>query len=89
MTKETAVKLWNAAKRLGYNKGNGGEVSLYKNYSGRGMYGKTTIGFVMPHIGFLLAMAAEARVKKADKEDFCEELRKVAQDSMGRDIIVY
>lgn len=92
MKKETAIKLYRAAKRLGYTEKEDGEryarVKVEKNYSGRGMYNRTTFALIVPRFTYIAAMAAAARVKKEEREDFAAELEQLSSDSMGRDSIV-
>ncbi len=72
------------------------EVKVYADYSGRGMYGKTTAGLVgsLSDIVQAIACAAVAlgeNVNDADydTDDFVDDLR-LSMDCMGRsDIILY
>lgn len=80
-------------------------VSLHENYSGRGMYGKTTAGIVCDSDGDLLAAVASAVWNFAgacgdpdegglDENDLSIDtivlaLRRTSQDSMGRSRIIY
>ena len=54
------------------------DASLYENYSGRGMYGRTTAGVVVSSVG-----SVETAMKMLDIDDRCRT------DSMGLDVIVY
>lgn len=88
---ETAKKLYRAAKRLGYTGPDcdrDSRVTVQKGYSGRGMYGKTTIALVIPSMGYLAMMAAAARMRHADRDAFAEEMLHFSSDSMGRSSIV-
>ncbi len=89
MKEATALALYRAAKRLGYtDRERDNPVRLHKEYSGRGMYGKTTFALVIPGAGTLAALAAATHVKRADRPALAEELRRLSHDSMGRDSIV-
>lgn len=74
--------------------------SIYENYSGRGMYGKTTTGVNFPNKSSLLQAVAAASVMICYKtmidesnvitlSDFIEELGKISQDNMAMDYIIY
>jgi hypothetical protein len=63
---------------------------IYTDYSGRGMYGATCLGIVVPSrsdapkvVGYLAVALAE---EDGDVDALLDE---VATDSMGRDTIVY
>jgi len=65
----------------------GVEAEPRYDYSGRGMYGKTCIGFTMPGDGaLLLGMALMAVL---DEDEATEMARMLRTDSMGRDTIFY
>ena len=92
MKEATARKLYNAARRLGYTGPDcerDERVTLQKNYSGRGMMGKTTFALVVPRVGYLAMMAAAARVKRDEREDFAREMLRLATDGMGMGTVVY
>lgn len=75
----------------------GTRVSIREDYSGRGMYGKTTFGVVAPDWAVLIRAVATAAVSIAenntddspDPHDFAREMGKLRWDNMGYDIIVY
>jgi hypothetical protein len=66
------------------------DISARHDYSGRGMYGKTTSG-VVGRIPAILAAAALAVRQMADDDAFAfvDALAKTSLDSMGRESIVY
>ena len=59
----------------------GGEASVYPNYSGRGMYGRTVVGITVSRGEDLGFYAAKAGLKKRDLPS--------RTDSMGKDLIYY
>jgi hypothetical protein len=63
----------------------------YDDYSGRGMYGRTTCAVVVPSEAVFAALAAVAGRGLPDAEfaDFVADLRRLSSDSLGRDTIVY
>lgn len=72
----------------------------HDSYSGRGMYGRATVGISVPRLGhFLEAIAAaaiavdhafgEGRSGTLDPDDFLEHCRKIQIDSLGTDTIFY
>ena len=65
-----------------------GDLELYEDYSGRGMYGETTCGIVFDNIGELLAAVAEAMLNEPENIDV-HSLARVRIDSMGRGSIIY
>ncbi len=88
-----AIAIDKAASEMGV------EVTLYEEYSGRGMYGKTTAG-VVGRLNEIIACIAQAAVRIAWLEepeydpqtsnDFVSDMKKLSWDSMGRsDMIVY
>ena len=71
------------------------DLSLRENYSGRGMFGRTTCG-VVGDLGEILqaivAAAYEAGAEDANSggdSDFVRRCGRLSWDSMGRDAIVY
>ena len=70
-----------------------GDVEVREDYSGRGMYGATCIGFVLS--GGASELALGAAIVQAGQEEDLEDglveylMRRAAHDSMGRDRIVY
>jgi len=92
MKEATAKRLYRAAKRLGMT-GNDCDrderVGIQKAYSGRGMCGKNTFAITIPHSGVLASLAAMARVKRVEREEFARELGNLREDSMGKGIVVY
>lgn len=69
----------------------GAEYTLDPEYSGRGMYDKTTAAIVVGDIGtFIGAVALAAANIDDDPGPFAEVMSRVRWDSMGRsDIVVY
>jgi hypothetical protein len=63
------------------------EVSVYKNYSGRGMYGKTCLGVVGSSDDLLKVVVAASRINP----DLYDEhnMSELSQDNMGLDYIWY
>lgn len=74
---------------------NGYDISIYKEYSGRGMFGKTTTGLVCPDINVLIKVIAFAsKMFTPDDnylffEDFLNDLLPVKMDNLGNDFIFY
>lgn len=98
MKKETADLVCAALDESGV------EYTRRDDYSGRGMYGKTTVGIVVGGMGtfvgaavraaFAMGQADSTRYGDAeppiDPEDFAREIARVRTDNMGRsDVIVY
>lgn len=71
------------------------EASIYEDYSGRGMYGKTTTGVVVSGSAcdVLVAVIQSAHLFCHEccesDEDALLNLRSIRQDNMGRDMIIY
>lgn len=68
--------------------------SLYKDYSGRGMYGKKCVGVTCGSAMKLAAAVMEECAGLVGDEDFdmseiADDFRRASTDSMGRDMIVY
>jgi hypothetical protein len=82
-----------------YDMGRGeDEIRIAADYSGRGMYGQTTAGIVFDSLGTLLEAVAytvaglAAEDEDADSEAVAaliDDLRRVRQDNLGRDTIIY
>jgi hypothetical protein len=76
--------------------GSGLEISVYPDYSGRGMYGKTTTGIVTsdddkPFLVAILQLAYENGVR-GDEEEMDHLLQAVGnlrRDEMGQGTIIY
>lgn len=86
MTKETADRLCDALDEIG------AEYTRMDDYSGRGMYGKTTVGVVVGSWQTLLRAVAVAAGRATDADpgrEFQKELGRLRDDSMARDIVVY
>jgi hypothetical protein len=72
------------------------ELTLSKNYSGRGMYGRETAG-VVGNLGEIVQAIAAVAVEYAENAEFDETINvdsfikdmNISIDSMGRDTIVY
>lgn len=74
---------------------NAGETAeLYENYSGRGMYGKTTTGVTVSHPLLLITTLIEY-IKQMEPESFAEDRKNIPDietlrwDNMGMDTIIY
>lgn len=71
------------------------KITLYENYSGRGMYGKTTHAVVVKDWGVWSRAVAEAAARFAtesgttDYTEFTHEVGRIRWDDFARDIIVY
>ena len=67
------------------------KASIYDDYSGRGMYGKTTQGIVTDSVIELLGASVmyvlEGDIDEKEKEFI--DLKHLHTDSMGRDEILY
>lgn len=69
-----------------------GQVRIYENYSGRGMFGQTTVGIVVDQgcdlAGLIYNAAGQIAAAKetGELDEFCGTIR---QDSMGHDTIYY
>ena len=59
--------------------------SVYEDYSGRGMYGKSCMGITVDNL--------ERSIFRIGREscdfDFCEQLENFRTDNLGRDYIIY
>jgi hypothetical protein len=75
MTLEQATKIVEAIEN------DGGSASVYEEYSGRGMFGRTCVGIVTDSPESVGYAAAEVGVPKKDLP--------TRRDSMGRDLILY
>ncbi len=68
-------------------------VDVNTEYSGRGMHGRTTYGVVVNDLAaFVHAVAnAAAELEPGSMEviDFCEDMRRIKQDDMGKGLIFY
>ena len=62
---------------------------LHENYSGRGMYGKTTTGLVVNSVGEVLQTIIECAMLSEDDEPIFEIMDKINIDSFGLDTIIY
>lgn len=97
MKKETVAAILEAADEIGL------EMKEREGYSGRGMYGKDTVGIVLDSENDLLVSVATAAIRLKEKEDeledapgtltveeFLDDIKRIRRDNMGRDsIIVY
>lgn len=89
MTKDTADVLCRALDETG------AEYERRDAYSGRGMYGETTVGIVLGDVQTLLGAVAEAagglgELDPGAVRGFADRVRWLRTDQMGRsDIIVY
>lgn len=82
MKQEDAEALVNVIEGLGY------KAEVYDDYSGRGMFGRTTAGVVTDMSKALVEGAVEEMVEE-DTLDDAEPFLGLNQDSMGLDIILY
>jgi len=70
------------------------DIRIYEDYSGRGMYGKEALGFVVPDVSLVVQLLLVLS-SKLDSSGFNSLLKVMSvaynmrTDSMGRDIIVY
>lgn len=88
MTDSTAGLLYDAAEELGHED----DVQTYPGYSGRGMMGKETTGFVVPSWSVFVAIVALVCSSANDPEDrqtVADEMNHINSDNMGRGIIIY
>ena len=72
----------------------GEEASIYENYSGRGMYGRTTTGLVVDNLALLLTnvIANAERLSDYDNEWLeakFPNINSLRYDSLGNQIILY
>lgn len=72
------MELKTAEKIVDKLEGQGIEASLYADYSGRGMYGRTTAGVVI-----------NSSWNTEDAKKVCRRLAKCSRDSMGLGTIFY
>ena len=69
----------------------GDEATVCEDYSGRGMYGASTAGVVVPSVGVVLT-AVIARAHLFVDQTGCplfDEGDHFSTDNMGRDMIIY
>lgn len=85
MKLETAQKIVEAAGD-DYEEGEG--VSLYEDYSGRGMYGKMTAA-VTGDLSAIIAAIAMAAYEAGCDEEGPLDLGRVRVDDLGRGVVVY
>lgn len=69
--------------------GESGHEITRTDYSGRGMYGKTCVGFVVRPRDVAAVGAAIALAFGDDLTPTCTMLERTSQDSMAFDVIVY
>lgn len=67
------------------------DCTPYEDYSGRGMYGKTTCAVTVSSIAGIAAITAIAgrSMSEAEFAAFLAEVRSARTDELGRDTIVY
>lgn len=66
------------------------EAELRDDYSGRGMYGETTVAVVISSWTKFAAAVAQAAVDSIIPGEVIKEVRKARWDQMGRDdVVVY
>ena len=72
---------------------NGNEATLRKDYSGRGMMGKTTVGVVVDHALILFAdVVTYIKEMSLENPDFLKEVpdfESFHTDNMGQGFIIY
>lgn len=92
MKLETAEAIVEAGEACGF------EMSVYEDYSGRGMYGEKTAGVVYDDTNDLLIATAtvvqdltgtKVEDEGGDPEGFLLEVRRFRYDNMGLQSIVY
>lgn len=87
MQLETAQKFVNASM------GTDRELSLYEDYSGRGMRNRTTTAIVAGDITdimpALIQVAYELGEDGEDMWDLISEMQSLQTDSLGRGIVIY
>ena len=66
--------------------GHGDGLELYEGYSGRGMYGVTTVGVTGSQSEIIEAIALASA---AEGPDFAGRMRSLQWDSMGKQAIAY
>lgn len=69
--------------------GESGHEIVRTNYSGRGMYGNTCVGFVVRPPDVAAVGAAIALAFGDDLGPTCQMLAQACQDSMAFDVIIY
>ena len=69
----------------------GEEAELYEDYSGKGMFGKTTAGVVVDNFNVLLTCIITNADSLVDchGEPVFEDIQNVKHDNMGVQIIIY
>ena len=66
------------------------DLTLYEDYSGRGMFGKETAGIVGSDTTIMLAVAIAARnLLNPEFDQLIQEIKNIRTDSLGRDTIYY
>lgn len=83
MSPEVAKEIVKAGEEAGW------EISLYEEYSGRGMYGTKTYGVVVNRLGVFAAAAAQAAIMSVNPNEIVDGVLGVQTDSLGHDIIVF
>ncbi len=87
MKEASAKAIVRAPHELGFED----EVEVHADYSGRGMYGRTTCGVSAMTMASLMASAAAAssQMDEQKQDEFVEDLLGLALDNLGRGWIVY
>ena len=66
------------------------DLTLYEDYSGRGMFGKETAGIVGSDTTIMLAVAIAARnLLNPEFDQLIQGIKNIRTDSLGRDTIYY
>ena len=95
MKKSTAELIVEASENIGGCEYPDMCLELYKDYSGRGMFGSKTYGVTGKYASFVVAVAeasatiVEDHGKSTEWEQFIEDLESLRTDSMGLDSIFY
>ncbi len=67
----------------------GEEATLHKEYSGRGMHGKTTVAVSFDHYCLLIPAILDYIKDYEIPYQLIPELGKLSEDNLGRGIILY
>lgn len=88
MKHETAELLANASLHRST-----GEIHVFEDYSGRGMFGKRTTAVTYPSMKSLMVAIAAAAIAIGDDQDeqagFLADLEHLQTDSMGQGYVAY
>lgn len=89
MRQESAIAIRDAAESEAI--GVEGDFRIRSDYSGRGMYGKTTYAIVTNNMGNFVAAVASAAVEMVPElqAGFVEDMQNLRLDNMGLGMIAY